>query len=416
MARPPTGQVLERPGKDGITYALRFRAYGKRRYETLDVTSRSEAEQQLRYRLDDVERGIWKPPSPPAVVEVPPVEPTFHELASEWVASRTYEVDARTVEHWTWALSGHLLPFFAPFKSSQITVALVEQFKTAKLREREAATKARAADPKARVSPGLSNRSINSTLRVLGQVLDHAVELGYMDTNPARGRKRRLKAGKPRRTWLEVDELRALLDAAGDHRALLSTMALGGLRVTEACQLRWRDVGLANGKLTVADSKTAAGVRQVDLTPMLLDELKAAKAAARRSGPDDLVFPTRVGTMRDRNNVRTRVLASAIERANANLARAGRPPLQDGVTNHTLRRTFCALLYEAGASPAYAMQQMGHASASLALEIYSKVMTLKRDTGARMDALLQAADWAQTGTNGMEAEQPLASLATAKAV
>jgi hypothetical protein len=38
-------------------------------------------------------------------------------------------------------------------------------------------------------------------------------ELGYTDTNPARGRKRRLKAAKPRRTWLEVDELRALLDA-----------------------------------------------------------------------------------------------------------------------------------------------------------------------------------------------------------
>lgn len=163
-----------------------------------------------------------------------------------------------------------------------------------------------------------------------------------------------------------------------------------------ACQLRWRDVDLATGRLKVADSKTAAGLRTVDLTPMLLDELKAAKAKASASEPDDLAFPTRVGTMRDRNNVRTRVLAPAIEKANKNLAKVGRSPLQDGISNHTLRRTFCALLYEAGASPAYAMQQMGHASAALALEIYSKVMTLKRDTGARMDALLQGADWAQT--------------------
>ncbi|TML54098.1 MAG: site-specific integrase [Actinobacteria bacterium] len=30
------------------------------------------------------------------------------------------------------------------------------------------------------------------------------------------------------------------------------------------------------------------------------------------------------------------------------------------VTNHTLRRTFAALLYEAGASPAYVMSQIGH--------------------------------------------------------
>ena len=33
------------------------------------------------------------------------------------------------------------------------------------------------------------------------------------------------------------------------------------------------------------------------------------------------------------------------------------------MTNHTLRRTFAALLYEAGASPAYVMSQMGHTSA-----------------------------------------------------
>jgi hypothetical protein len=42
-------------------------------------------------------------------------------------------------------------------------------------------------------------------------------------------------------------------------------------------------------------------------------------------------------------------------------------------------------------------------------------MTLKRDTGARMDALLQDADWAQVGTNGMDEQQPLAAVATEEA-
>jgi hypothetical protein len=35
MARPATGQVVERKGKGGTTLALRFRAYGERRYVTL---------------------------------------------------------------------------------------------------------------------------------------------------------------------------------------------------------------------------------------------------------------------------------------------------------------------------------------------------------------------------------------------
>jgi integrase len=46
--------------------------------------------------------------------------------------------------------------------------------------------------------------------------------------------------------------------------------------------------------------------------------------------------------------------------------------IQEGVTNHTLRRTFDSLLYEAGASPAYVMAQMGHTSSPLALEVYAK--------------------------------------------
>jgi len=45
------------------------------------------------------------------------------------------------------------------------------------------------------------------------------------------------------------------------------------------------------------------------------------------------------------------------------------------------------------------MSQLGHTSAALALEVYAKKMERQRDTGACMDALIRAADWAQTGTN-----------------
>ena len=60
-------------------------------------------------------------------------------------------------------------------------------------------------------------------------------------------------------------------------------------------------------------------------------------------------------------------------------------------------------MYEAGASPAYVMSQMGHTSAALALEVYAKKMARSRDTGERMDALLRAADRAQEGAHGAEA-------------
>jgi integrase len=133
---------------------------------------------------------------------------------------------------------------------------------------------------------------------------------------------------------------------------------------------------------------------------MLLEELKLWRASSTRTEPDDVVFATRNGGPHHRANICNRVLAKAITRANMRLIETSKRPIAEGVTNHSLRRTFASLLYEAGASPAYVMSQMGHASSSLALEVYARKMERQRDTGARMDALIRGADWARMGTNG----------------
>jgi hypothetical protein len=61
----------------------------------------------------------------------------------------------------------------------------------------------------------LSNGSINKTIRLLAVVLEQAVEYGYLDRNPAKGRKRLLKEDKPNRSYLQPDQVGALLGAAG---------------------------------------------------------------------------------------------------------------------------------------------------------------------------------------------------------
>lgn len=420
--RKGTGQVIEYAGPRGTSYAIRFRAYGKRRFVTVGTRetgwTRQRAEEELANTLADVRRGIWQPQTAEPV-RVPNVEPTLHVLASEWLFRRLHEVDERTVEHWRWALSGHLLEHFGHLNPSDVTSRHVKDYTAAKQVEREKQQASieewRKVDPAERgrmPRPGLSNASINKTLRVLAQILDEAVEEGWVEQNVARGKRRRLKADRPRRTWLELHEVQALLAAAGKYRALIATMILAGLRVGELCSLRWRDVDLAGGKLRVTDSKTEAGVRVVDLSPMLLDELKLHRAVeAGVPDPDALVFGTSTGKPQSRSNIIRRILRPAIGRANVELAKAGRRPIE-GVTNHSLRRTFCALLYEAGASPGYVMAQMGHVSASLALEIYTKVMERKRDTGERMDALVRGAEWAEAGRSAVSDVEVLSVAAT----
>jgi integrase len=64
---------------------------------------------------------------------------------------------------------------------------------------------------------------------------------------------------------------------------MLATLVFAGLRISELCGLRCRDVDLATGWLTVAESKTDAGRgRRVKLRGALRDELTRATGLRQR--------------------------------------------------------------------------------------------------------------------------------------
>jgi integrase len=201
-----------------------------------------------------------------------------------------------------------------------ITIEDVDRYRRAKVREGE-----------------LSATSINATIGRLAQILEVAVEYGHATRNVARAKKRKLPQSTPTRPGLKPDhdQVLALLDPAGEldkdehddrslpvRRPLLATPARAGLRIGEACALRWRDVDLCGGTIRVAQAKTDAAVPAVDLQPELRDELAPWHATIRNAGEDDLMFPTRNDTPRDRHNSRKLMLRS-LERANERLQGEG---------------------------------------------------------------------------------------------
>src|SRR6476661_3762482 len=161
MARPSTGQVVERKTSSGLVYALRFTAYGARQYVTLgsreDGWTIKKAEAELQNVLADVRRGIWRPPSPPPTPEIQ--DPTFHEFASEWLASRRDAIAPSTWQSYRNELVHHLLPFFHRHRLSQITVAEVDRYREHKLSEGR-----------------MAHSYINATITRLGTILDVADE------------------------------------------------------------------------------------------------------------------------------------------------------------------------------------------------------------------------------------------------
>jgi integrase len=221
------------------------------------------------------------------------------------------------------------------------------------------------------------------------------------------GKRRRLKAAKPTRVYLDrAEQIAALLDAASKldrearsngtiaRRALLATLTFAGLRISELLDLEWRDVDLAAGRLRVRHSKTDAGSRYVDLLPVLRDELSAHKAASANAAPNAYVFPSAAGTRQDGGRVRTRVLGKAIKRANGQLAADGQTPLPEGLTLHALRRTCASVLVALGKDPRYVMAQLGHTDPTVTLGIYAQAMTSSDDDRERLRLLVEGGDLA----------------------
>jgi len=393
MSRQATGAIVERTGKRGRTYALRFRAYGARQYLTLGTApewDRGRAETELENVLADVRRALWRPPETIPTIEQPKEEPTLHEFASEWIVAREAEgLAAKTITDLRWSLSNHLLPHFASFKLSEITPQEVDRFKVAKAAEGK-----------------LSNNSINHVLSDLSQVLETAVEYGLISQNPASGKRRRLKSTRPNRPWIEPEQLGALLDGAkaddglGVSRVLLGLLAGAGLRIGEALALRWQHVDLATGTLHVVGGKTAAATRSIDLGGSLREELVLWRAESRFTGPDDFVLTTSTGTKQNASNLRRDVLKPAIEAANKRLAKDGISPI-GAVGFHGLRRTFASLRCACGDDIRYTSSQLGHEDPRFTLKCYAQA-TRRRErlSGPHLKAYDRAIEWARMGTNG----------------
>jgi integrase len=116
----------------------------------------------------------------------------------------------------------HLLPVFEECLVEEIDRAQCLRFKARLLsdaRELRAGIEAGRVlrDERGRRRKPLGPASIRSVLQVLGAILDEAVEDELLESNPARGKRMRVRVPKPNRTFLEMDELALLLQAAGEQ-------------------------------------------------------------------------------------------------------------------------------------------------------------------------------------------------------
>ena len=71
------------------------------------------------------------------------------------------------------------------------------------------------------------------------------------------------------------------------RRTIIATLGGSGVRVSELCDIRNRDLRLhaaSGAHFRIPDAKTEAGIREVQVSPHLLEEIVAHVDALRRVG------------------------------------------------------------------------------------------------------------------------------------
>jgi integrase len=275
---------------------------GKRIRRRVRGRTKAEVKEKLRKVRETADAGI-----------APGTErTTLSVYLPAWLDARPVDdIAAKTRLSYRLAIEGHILPSIGDVRLCDLTPAHV-RLMLAKLEER-----------------GLGTSSRRTARAVLRRALRTAQQDRLVSTNAA------AIADAPQTTpaktddTLTVEEIDSVLTKSKDDRlhALAVILLMLGLRSGEARALRWSDIDLEAGTLTVSgtleevpghglqrkDPKTEESARTIPLIPRVVEALKAHRvrqaeeelAAARWDNPDGYVFTTTVGTpINSRNALR----------------------------------------------------------------------------------------------------------------
>ena len=339
--------------KRGGFWWWEFQFRGMRIRESSDSRNKEVARTRERERRSGLEAGKTKPKRQAPL--------TFARAAEEWLELNQahWSKSNRRIERYN---VDQLLRFFGTKKMlAAITADDIARYQTE------------------RVKDGVSNRTVNMAVGSLRAVMRKNRMWSDLSAD-VKTLKTRSDIGKA----LSADEETRLLAACKKSRSRSLYVAVlislhTGLRNAELRLLKWRQIDLAEGRLTVGNSKTAGGEgRIIPLSATALECLQAWRSQFPEAEPEHYAFPSEkygsvplpgTGILTNQcmpYDIRPDVpigswkVAWTIARKNAKVRARW----------HDLRHSFVSRLAESQASDATMMAMSGHLSRKM-LERYS---------------------------------------------
>lgn len=271
--------------------------------------------------------------------------PLFAEICDEWLrhGERERRLKPSTLVDYRSALSSRILPELGSRPIDRLSTGDLEAWRERLLDD-----------------AGISHRTINKLVMIVGAVLGRAQRLGVIIENPVRRLDSLKEPAYDDLEFYEPDEIWRLVRAAGSESdgTIFLLLAFSGMRRGEALALTWRDVDFdrevirvranwSHGRLVTTKGDR---VRSIPLVPQLAERLGAFRQTSALSGPDDPVFCDELGQRLDGSALRRRFVA-ARDRAGLRALRL-----------HDLRHTFASLAIDL-ASPIEVQAWAGHRDA-----------------------------------------------------
>ncbi|MEE9298696.1 MAG: site-specific integrase [Acidimicrobiia bacterium] len=350
----------------------------RRRRTRRGFPSKKEAQSALRRELTELESGAHVDRTAMTVAEY---------LVGEWLPAHSQQVRPNTLESYRSAIERHIIPRIGAIRLQHLGPRDINRLYAA------------LAEGGSEAGEPLAPKTIRNAHVVLRRALEDAVKWELIRRNPAAAASPPTASRRPPvpDPWRRHEVRTFLESVTGDElEGLWVLAATTGMRRSELLGLRWSDVDLERGRLSVVQTvvpvrgkpevgppKTKRSARLVHLDATATEALIGRRRRLPVHLPEDAFVFARSDGSALRHGTVTNRFQRLRERAGLRHIRL-----------HDLRHTWATLALEAGINPKVVSEQLGHVNVSITLDTYSHVIpVLQADAVDRVaEAIYNAED------------------------
>jgi len=354
---------------------------GKRKQQWVSVKgTKKGAEKKLSELLNQLDNGIYMKPG----------KTTLGEFLERWLKDYVWlNLAPRTAEGYESIIRSQLIPGLGNTRLTQLKPEHLQRYYSEKLSGGRCDGKG-----------PLSQTTVSHHHTCLHRALKMAFEWGLINRNPADA----VTPPRPQRSEMQTmneDEVRVFLEAARStpYYALFYLALFSGLRRSELLALRWCDVDLVIGEVSVNRS-----LHRLHDGSIVIQQPKTPKARRPVALPPSATLVLR--EHKEKQALEYSMLGTSLKDDGLVFSQPnGRPLLPDTVSHawtkivkraglkhfrfHDGRHTHASLLLKQNVHPKVVQERLGHATISTTLDLYSHVAPgLQEAAAVRFDEAL----------------------------